>query len=150
MMRRPYFILLSLLLIAVPILGGDLPQVVQPNTTGYSATEVAALVREISALEETLNDHSFGSRRSFAPNGWQGRNFAEYTGGVLAERGYPITLASQPGWPDGVHTWALNWRTNGLGPGGSLPGTWEQPAEPRLCPELFRQYRRPVVRGDVS
>jgi len=107
MTRRVLMISLSLLLLAVPVLGGDLPQVLQPNETAYSASEVAALTQAIRPLGTSLDNYNLGSRRYFTPNEWLSRDFAAYTAGSLSKMGYETKLVSGAGWPDGVHTWVL-------------------------------------------
>ena len=107
MTRRILMISLSLLLLVVPVLGGDLPQVLQPNETAYSASEVATLTQAITTLETTLNNYNLGSRRYFTSNDWNSRDFAAYTGGTLSEMGYETVLVSGAGWPEGTHTWVL-------------------------------------------
>jgi len=107
MTRIRFFVVALLFLLAVPALSGELPEILQPNTTAYSATEVATLNQGITALNGILSDTRVGSRRLFADNGWLSRDFAEYTAGSLAERGYATQLVSQVGWADGVHTWVL-------------------------------------------
>jgi len=84
-----------------------LPQVLQPNTTAYSAEEVSVLIEAIATLEQVLSDGSQGSRRPFVADEWQSRDFASYTAGRLAELGYETLLASQSGLPDGEHVWVL-------------------------------------------
>ena len=106
MTRLVPLVVLLLLLPAASVLGGDLPQVLQPNTTAYSATEVATLTQTITTLEKTLNDYNLASRRYF-PDEWGSRDFAAYTAGILSEKGYETSLVSGEGWPDGVHTWVL-------------------------------------------
>lgn len=106
MTRLVPLIVLLLLLPAASVLGGDLPQVLQPNTTAYSAAEVATLTQAITTLEKTLNDYNLASRRYF-PDEWGSRDFAAYTAGILSEKGYETSLVSGEGWPDGVHTWVL-------------------------------------------
>jgi len=100
-------VMILLLLLSVPVLGAELPQILQPNTTAYSKAEVATLTEEITTLKQALSDTRLGSKHRFSANEWQTRNFAEYTAGSLAEMGYATQLASQAGWPDGVHTWVL-------------------------------------------
>ena len=106
MTRLVPLIVLLLLLPVVSVLGGDLPQVLQPNTTAYSASEVATLTQAIATLEKALNDYNLASRHYF-PDEWTSRNFAMYTAGVLSEKGYETVLVSGAGWPEGVHTWVL-------------------------------------------
>ncbi len=107
MTRRVFLAILSVFLFAVSAVGGELLQVLQPNTTAYSAAEVATLKEAIATLEGILNDYDYGSRRVFAAGDWQSRNFAEYTAGFLAERSYVVKLVNQSGWSDGIHTWVL-------------------------------------------
>jgi len=107
MVRSSLLIALAVSLIGVFGLCSELPQVLPPNTTAYSAAEVTTLRAAITRLEGILNDYTFGSRRTNAANEWQSRNFAEYTAGILSERGYETRIVSQAGWSDGVHTWVL-------------------------------------------
>jgi len=102
----PLIVLLFLLPVA-SVLAGDLPQVLQPNTTAYSVSEVASLTQAIATLTEALNDYDMASRRYFSPTDWGSRDFAMYTAGVLSEKGYDTLLVSGVGWPDGTHTWVL-------------------------------------------
>lgn len=106
-MKRSFLIGCIVLLLATPVFAGEKVQVLQPNTTAYSASEVATLTQAIQTLEGKLNDWRLGSRRYFASNEWQSRDFARYTAGTLAEMGYETRLVSAAGWPDGVHTWVL-------------------------------------------
>jgi len=107
MTRRVLMISLSLLFLVVPVLGGDLPRVLQPNETAYSAAEVVTLTQAIKTLETALDNYNLGSRRYFASNQWGSRDFAAYTAGTLSEMGYETVLVSGTGWPDGTHTWVL-------------------------------------------
>lgn len=105
--RCSLLIVFAFSLIGVFGLCSELPQVLPPNTTAYSAAEVAAIRQGITTLEGILRDYDYGSRRTFAANEWQSRNFAEYTAGILSERGYETRIVSQAGWPDGLHVWVL-------------------------------------------
>ena len=107
MARFAIFGVLLLILFAAPVLSDEFPQVLQPNTASYSPAEVAALKQKITTLNGILSNTDLGSRRLFAGNAWQSRNFAEYTGGSLSELGYEVRLVSQAGWPDGKHTWLV-------------------------------------------
>jgi len=107
MTKYAFLFVLSLFLLTLPVLSDELPQVLQPNETVYSASEVATLTQAITALETALNNYNLGSRRYFASDQWSSRDFAAYTAGTLSEMGYETKLVSGPGWPDGVHVWAL-------------------------------------------
>ncbi len=107
MTKRAFLFMVFLLLLTLPVLSDELPQVLQPNETAYSATEVATLTQAITALETALNNYNLGSRRYFTSNEWNSRDFAAYTGGTLSEMGYETKLVSAAGWPGGVHTWLL-------------------------------------------
>jgi len=124
--------MLVILFCSVAVLGVALPQVLQPNATAYSATEVAVLQQGINTLKVILSDTILGSRRLFADAGWLSRNFAEYTAGSLAEKGYATQLVSQAGWSDGVHTWVLV----GVSLGGAT--AWV-PVEPSPEPNKTQQ-----------
>ena len=107
MMRLLPLIVLLILLPAASVLAGDMPQVLHPNTTAYSASEVAALTQAIATLSQALNDYSMASRHYFSAGDWSSRDFAMYTAGVLSEKGYETALVSSDGWPDVMHTWVL-------------------------------------------
>ena len=107
MTRLISLMVLLLLLPTAIVLAGDLPQVLQPNATAYSASEVATLTQAIGTLTEALNDYNMASRRYFSPSEWSSRDFAMYTAGVLTEKGYNTLIVSGDGWSDGVHTWVL-------------------------------------------
>ncbi|MHA2034463.1 MAG: PKD domain-containing protein [Candidatus Thorarchaeota archaeon] len=107
MTRLLSLFVLLLLLPAASAMAGDLPQVLQPNATVYSASEVAALTQAIATLTEALNDYDMASRRYFSAGDWGSRDFAMYTAGVLSGKGYETVLVSEDGWPDGVHMWTL-------------------------------------------
>lgn len=102
----PVFLLL-LLIPAASVLGGNLPQVLQPNTTAYSVSEAATLTQAIATLSDALNDYSMASRHYFSASDWSSRDFAMYTAGVLSQKGYETLLVSADGWADGMHTWVL-------------------------------------------
>jgi len=107
MTKRAFLFVLSLFLLTLPVLSDELPQVLQPNETAYSASEVATLTQAITTLETTLDNYNLGSRRYFASDQWDSRDFAAYTAGILAEKSYETVLVSGAGWPDGIHTWVL-------------------------------------------
>jgi len=105
-------VILSFLVFLVPVLGDELPQVLQPNTTAYTAEEVRTLIEALTPLEEMLNDDRLGSRRTFAPNAWQSHDFAAYSAGRLSEFEYKTLLVSRSDrtdavLPDVVHAWVL-------------------------------------------
>jgi len=107
MTKRAFLFVLSLFLLTLPVLSDGLPQVLQPNETAYSASEVTALTQAIASLENVLNDYRLGARCYFASDQWSSRDFAAYTAGTLSEMGYETVLVSGVGWPDGEHTWVL-------------------------------------------
>jgi len=105
-------VILSFFVFLVPVVGDELPQVLQPNTTAYPAEEVTALIEALAPLEEILNDDRLGSRRTFAPDVWQSHDFAAYTAGRLSEFEYETMLVSRSDRPDAVlpdalHVWVL-------------------------------------------
>jgi len=102
MTRRPFLIGFFLLVIALPAFAGELPQVLAPNTTAYSAEQVAVLTQAMEALEDMLNDDSLGSRKTPTADGWRSRDFANYTAGRLSEFGYDVMLVSRSDRPDAV------------------------------------------------
>lgn len=112
MTRRPFLVGFFLLVIALPLFAGELPQVLAPNTTAYSAEQVAVLTQTMETLEDTLSDDSLGSRKTFVTSGWHSRDFAIYTVARLSEFGYDVMLVSRSDWLDAVspeasHVWVL-------------------------------------------
>jgi len=108
MTRWFYVFMLGTLFMASPVLAGETIDVLPLNSTAYSTAELAALLPAVARLETLLRNPDLASRRYFASNEWQSRNFAEYTSGRIAELlGYEGRLASADGWPDGRHTWVL-------------------------------------------
>ena len=85
----------------------NVPQVLQPNETRYSAPELAVLLPAIDQLEKALANYHLGVRRYFSPDEWDSLDFAAYTAGTLTRLGYKVKIVSQNGWPDGVHAWLL-------------------------------------------
>ena len=106
-MTRRMIAALALLVVSLAGLGSELPRVLQPNASAYSAEELLSLSEAMASLEQVLVDDSQGSRRTFVADGWQSGDFASYTAGRLAELGYETLLVSQTGWPDGEHVWVL-------------------------------------------
>lgn len=107
MTKSAFLFVLSLFLLTLPVLSDELPQVLQPNETAYSAFGVATLTQAIKTLETALNNYNLGARRYFASDQWDSRDFAAYTAGTLSEMGYETKLVSAACWPDGVRTWVL-------------------------------------------
>lgn len=96
--------------ISVGILASEIPQVLQPNETSYGTEEVAALRAALDVLSAELSAPMYASQKTFRLTGWgkwTSAEFAAYTAGILAGRGYETQLAFAAGWPDGVHTWVL-------------------------------------------
>jgi len=106
MCRRLTLSVLLLVLFAVPALSESL-EVLHPNSTDYSAAELAVLLPTLDDLTKVLNDYARGSQRWFTPDQWESLDFSAYTAGTLAKLGYETRLVQQGGWPDGVHTWVL-------------------------------------------
>ncbi len=107
MIRCVSAVIVVSLLLAVPVLSEELPQILQPHPTAYTPSELSSLMQAIENLQETLDDYTLGSRKAFTPDGWQSQDFAAYTAGTLAEMGYETKIVSAPGWPEGVHTWVI-------------------------------------------
>ncbi len=88
----------------------DLPQVLQPNASAYTADEVALLGGALDVLRVTLSTSTYASQKTFGLGGWgkwASAEFAAYTAGILGGDGYETRLVSAAGWSDGVHTWVL-------------------------------------------
>lgn len=83
------------------------PVVLQPDGDSFSVSELGLIASEITRLGTILGDETLGSQRSVGAFGWSSTEFAIYSAGSLAERGYLCLLASSGGWPDGIHTWVL-------------------------------------------
>ncbi len=112
MSQKAFAVLLALIVCTVPVVAGELPQILQPDTTTYSKTQISAIRQAIVTLEAILNDANFGSQRLFAADVWQSGDFAAYTAGSLTELGYATKLASHAAWADEVdpgtrHVWVL-------------------------------------------
>jgi len=103
MTRLVSLIVLLLFLPGASVLAGDLPQVLQPNTTAYSASEITALTQAIATLTVALNDYDMALRRFFSASDWSSRDFAMYTAGVLSGKGYETKIVGAHGWPDSLH-----------------------------------------------
>jgi len=87
---------------------GSPPTVLQPNTGSYSAAEVAEITTAINALDAILGDTTLGPNKKLGEYLWAtSLDFAAYTAGLLAGRGYTTRLVAQAGWPDGRHVWVL-------------------------------------------
>lgn len=55
-----------------------------------------------------LGDTTLGCNRKLGEHRWAtSLNFAAYTAGLLASRGYMTRLVAQAGWADGQHAWVL-------------------------------------------
>lgn len=106
MCRRVILSVILLVFFAVPALSESL-EVLHPNSTDYSAAELAVLLPALDDLTKVLNDYALGSQRWFTSDQWESLDFSAYTAGTLAKLGYETRLVQQGGWPDGVHTWVL-------------------------------------------
>lgn len=103
---------LVFLLVEIPcaVLASDPPQVLQPNESAYSTEEVTALHAALDELSAELSAPTYASQKTFRLTGWgkwTSAEFAAYTAGVLAGRGYETQVVSAAGWADGVHTWVV-------------------------------------------
>jgi YD repeat-containing protein len=88
-------------------LAAEIPVILPPNTTAYTATEVSVLTAGIATLREVLSDYAYGSYQYFDPTDWMSFDFAAYTAGILAGMGYETRLVKGEGWVDGEHTWVI-------------------------------------------
>jgi hypothetical protein len=96
--------------ISLGSLASDPPQVLQPNESSYSAEEVTALRAALDVLSAEVSAPTYASQKTFGLTGWgkwTSAEFAVYTAGVLAGRGYETQVVSAAGWADGVHTWVV-------------------------------------------
>ena len=102
-------VVFAMVLIAVlcGLAAANSPVVLQPDGDSFSASELRLITSNILQLEVMLGDETLGSQRSVGTLGWASSEFAMYTAGSLADRGYSCLLASGGEWPDGVHTWVL-------------------------------------------
>jgi len=107
MTKQFYVALLIVGILCLPALGASDPTVLPPNTSAYSASELAALQAQMSSLQDVLGDYDLGSYRYFASTEWMSKDFAGYTAGILISFGYEVRLVAQDGWPDREHTWVL-------------------------------------------
>jgi len=107
MTRRVTLGILLVIALSFSALAAEIPVILPPNTTAYTVTEVAALTVGIATLREVLSDYAHGSYRYFDPTDWMSFDFAAYTAGTLAGRGYETRLVKGEGWVDGEHTWVI-------------------------------------------
>lgn len=107
-MRRRFSVclLVGILIGALSLLAA--PQaVLQPTSDNFSAQELEALRSALVQLEGILGDRFLGSQKIFDPGGWGAMQFATFTAGSLADRGYDVRVAVGAGWPSGTHAWVL-------------------------------------------
>ena len=107
MTKQLYLAVLIIGILCLPVIGADGPTVLPPNTSAYSSGELVLLRSAIDELQDLLSGYGLGSHRYFSSSEWMSQDFAAYTAGMLASRGYTTRLVSQEGWPDGEHVWVL-------------------------------------------
>ncbi len=107
MTKQFYVSLLIIGILCLPVIGTGVPTVLPPNTSFYSAVELATLQAQMSDLRDVLSDYALGSGQYFSSTEWMSQDFAAYTAGILMSNGYATRLVAQDGWADGEHVWVL-------------------------------------------
>lgn len=89
---------LGVILALTAILGvgvqAEEPIVLQLDETNLSVHELDQLSADLSVLERVLQDATLGPQRKFDQDGWIHYSFALFSAGSLADRGYPVRLAT--------------------------------------------------------
>jgi PKD repeat protein len=81
-------------------------EVLQPDSDRYTASQHAQLTAAIAGLESVLADRTLGSQRATGEQGWGTTQFAAFSAGALAGRGYNTLVVSvQRG--GGTFAWVL-------------------------------------------
>jgi len=78
------------------------PVVFQLDQENLSTSELDRLAADLSVLQRILADTTLGPQRKHGEDGWTHYSFSLFSGGSLAERGYPVFLAQ-----DGQLVWVL-------------------------------------------
>ena len=107
MIKQFYVSLLIVGILCLPAIGAGGPTVLPPNTSSYSAGELAALQAQMPDLRDVLGNYALGSGQYFSFTEWMSQDFAAYTAGILTAKGYEVRLVAQDGWADGEHVWLL-------------------------------------------
>jgi len=106
-MRTPTVLVLTVLALSFAVAGVESPSVTPLASPPLATGEFSALVAELGELDTLLADQTLGSQQSATEDGWGSYDFAAYTAGVLAERGYDVRIVASEGWVDGAHAWVL-------------------------------------------
>jgi hypothetical protein len=72
---------------------GQSVDVVNLDQSTLSDAEFAGALAQLAALETLLEDPTLGSQQSVGEFGWTGTEFAAFTAGALAARGYDVLIA---------------------------------------------------------
>jgi hypothetical protein len=94
-----------LLLVVLSVVGvsqaGDV-HLVQLGPSALSGAVLAEIPSRLEPLRALLEDTTLGPQRKPGQDGWTPAQFARFTAGSLAERGYPVWVAA-----NSVRTWVL-------------------------------------------
>jgi len=85
----------------------EIPQVIQPDQTGYAAAMRAALADAIDALGRLLRNPDYASQRSIGQGGWGAEDFAAFTAGSLERLGYRTAIVRANDGASAVRIWVL-------------------------------------------
>lgn len=94
-----------LLLVVLSVVGvaqvGEV-RVIQLDASALPGSVLGELPSRLEPLRALLTDATLGPQRKPGQDGWTPAQFAWFTAGSLAERGYPVRVAT-----NGVRTWVL-------------------------------------------
>ncbi len=107
MRGKQVVVVLCLLTVMFAVIGAEPPSVSPWTSPPLTPGDVVALTAELDMLENLLADETLGSQQTEGRSGWDSHAFAQYTGGVLADLGYEVQLATDSHWPGGSHSWVL-------------------------------------------
>ncbi|MDD5264767.1 MAG: PKD domain-containing protein [Candidatus Bipolaricaulis sp.] len=102
------YVVLGVVLVGLIGVGANAQVVVATSwdATTLSAPNFAALVQALRALENIVDDRTYGSRKTLNEDGWTGGSFARYAGGILSGMGYQVLVASGSA-RSSTETWLL-------------------------------------------
>ncbi len=101
-------LVVSLGVLTLPLVAADLPAVLQPSDSAFSAADRAAMASAWAAIQDTLKA-DFSPARFAHLQGltWSDADFVQFAAGTLQAAGYTVLLATGS-WAVGTsHTWIL-------------------------------------------
>ena len=89
------------------VIAQDKPQVIQPEASGFSAAQLAALDDAMQELGRVLRNRDLGSRHRLGEDGWSAEDFALFTAGSLEQEGYHVAVVRRGAGSAPGQTWVL-------------------------------------------